>query len=69
MDADDWAALIEPFSEERRVTVFHLGELRPLSTPVVDDQNGVRGARYTTVDALRAASDLSELAARADQTP
>ncbi len=69
MDAEDWAALIEPFSEERTVTVFHLNELVPLDDPVVNDRNGVRGAWYHTVDDLRAVTALSDLAERAEQRP
>lgn len=65
----DWADLIEPFSDERRVTVFHLGDLRPLADPVVNDGNGVRGAWYTSVADLRDAETLSALASDATTTP
>ncbi|MEZ3117619.1 hypothetical protein RYH80_17010 [Halobaculum sp. MBLA0147] len=68
MDETDWEELIDPFSEERRVTVFHLGELVPLENPVANDANGVRGAWYHTVDDLRAADTVSDLAARAGET-
>ena len=61
MTETDWAALIDPFSEERMVVVFELGELVPLETPVANDANGVRGAWYTTVGELRAAAVLSDL--------
>ena len=62
----DWAALIDPFSEERTVVVFELGPLVPLDAPVENDRNGVRGAWYCTVDDLRAAATLSALADRAE---
>lgn len=61
MTEADWAALIDPFSEERVVVVFELGALVPLETPVANDANGVRGAWYTTVGALRSAATLSDL--------
>jgi hypothetical protein len=61
MDAADWRALIDPFSEERVVVVFRLGELVPLDRPVENDANGVRGAWYTTIGELRAATTLSDL--------
>ncbi|MFC6754760.1 hypothetical protein [Halorubrum tibetense] len=64
MDEADWAALIDPFSEERVVVVFELGPLVPLTQPVENDANGVRGAWYCTVDELRAASTLSALSKR-----
>lgn len=57
----DWELLIDPFSEERVVIVFELSELIPLEEPVANDANGVRGAWYTTVGALREASALSDL--------
>lgn len=57
----DWEALIDPFSGERVVVVFELGGLVPLETPVANDANGVRGAWYATVGALRAAATLSDL--------
>ena len=41
--------------------VFRLGDLTPLDRPVVNDTDGVRGAWYATLDALEAATDLSEL--------
>jgi len=66
MDEGDWAALIDPFSEERVVVVFAFDGLVPLDSPVENDGNGVRGAWYCTVDDLRAAATLSELAARAE---
>ena len=61
MDEDDWAALIDPFSEERVVVVFELDELVPLERPVENDASGVRGAWYCTVDDLRTAATLSAL--------
>jgi hypothetical protein len=61
MTEADWAALIDPFSEERVVVVFELGDLVPLATPVANDANGVRGAWYTTVGGLREATALSDL--------
>lgn len=65
MNEDDWTALIDPFSDEGRVIVFLLGELIPLDAPVENDENGVRGAWYCTIDDLRSASTLSALADRA----
>ena len=67
MDDEDWAALIDPFSEERVVVVFGLEEPVPLDSPVENDANGVRGAWYCTVDDLRAAAALSALRDRADR--
>ncbi len=64
MEAADWAATIDPFTDERVVVVFELGELVPLETPVENDRTGVRGAWYCTVADLRAADRLSELAER-----
>ena len=66
MDESDWAALIDPFSEERVVVVFEFDEPVPLDRPVENDLNGVRGAWYCTVDDLREAATLSELRDRAD---
>jgi len=65
MTETDWDQLIDPFSDERTVIVFELGDLVPLERPVENDRNGVRGAWYCTVDALRAAATLSALADRA----
>jgi len=65
MAARDWERLIEPFSEEQTVVVFELADLVALDRPVENDRNGVRGAWYCTVGDLRAATALSELAARA----
>ena len=67
MDDEDWAALIDPFSEERVVVVFEFDGLVPLESPVENDANGVRGAWYCAVDDLRAASTLSALSERADR--
>ncbi|WP_075938228.1 hypothetical protein [Halosegnis longus] len=66
MTDDDWATLIDPFSDERVVVVFELGDLVPLDTSVENDQNGVRGAWYCSVEDLRAAGTLSALADRAE---
>ena len=66
MDESDWAALIDPFSEERVVVVFEFDELVPLDSPVENDLNGVRGAWYCTVGDLRAAVTLSGLRDRAE---
>jgi hypothetical protein len=60
----DWERLIEPFSDEERAVAFGLDELVPLDSPVKNDRNGVRGAWYCTVDDLRTARTLSELAER-----
>jgi len=69
LDSEDWAELIEPFSEEREVVVFQLGDLLALDEPVVNDVTGVRGAWYHTVGDLRSVTSLSELGERAEQTP
>jgi hypothetical protein len=66
LTADDWTALIDPFSDTDRVVVFQLDALVPLAEPVPNDTNGVRGAWYCTIADLRAASALSELADRAE---
>jgi hypothetical protein len=66
MDESDWAALIDPFSEERVIVVFALDDLVPLDSPVENDLNGVRGAWYCTVDDLRAAGTLSALRDRSE---
>ncbi|MFC7325020.1 hypothetical protein ACFQMF_10565 [Halorubrum rutilum] len=66
MDEGDWAALIDPFSEERVVVVFEFDGLVPLDSPVENDRNGVRGAWYCAVDDLRAAGTLSALRDRAE---
>ena len=63
LDAEGWAATVDPFSETDRVVVFELGDLVALDTPVENDRNGVRGAWYCTVGDLRSAGRLSELAA------
>ncbi|SDY50376.1 hypothetical protein [Halobellus clavatus] len=65
MSEADWAATVDPFSDERVVVVFELGDLVPLATPVRNDQTGVRGAWYCTLDDLREAGTLSELSAAA----
>ncbi|KAB7519717.1 hypothetical protein [Halosegnis rubeus] len=59
---EDWETLIDPFSDERVVVVFQLGELVPLNSPVENDRNGVRGAWYCSIEDLRAAGTLSALA-------
>lgn len=64
LNETDWRRLLEPFSDEERAVVFRFDELVPLDRPVENDRNGVRGAWYCTVDDLRAARTLSELAAR-----
>jgi hypothetical protein len=64
MDESDWAALVDPFSDERTVVVFEYDALVPLESPVENDRNGVRGAWYCTVADLREAGTVSELAAR-----
>jgi hypothetical protein len=60
----DWEALVDPFSDEDRVVVFELDDLVALSSPVVNDRNGVRGAWYCPLADLRTAETLSDLAAR-----
>lgn len=65
MDESDWAALIDPFSDERTALVFSFGDgLVPLAAPVENDANGVRGAWYCTVADLREAGTVSALAER-----
>ena len=64
MNEGDWAALIDPFSDESAVVVFELDALVPLDSPVENDLNGVRGAWYCTVDDLREATTLSGLRGR-----
>jgi hypothetical protein len=66
MSESDWAATIDPFTEERVVVVFEVGELIPLDDPVANDRNGVRGAWYCTVADLRDAATVSDLS-RASQ--
>jgi hypothetical protein len=66
MGEADWAALIEPVSDESVATVFRLGDLVALDEAVANDRNGLRGAWYCTVDDLRAASTLSELSGLID---
>ncbi len=62
MTETDWEQLIDPFSDELSVVVFELGNLVALDTPIENDRNGIRGAWYCTVDALRTARTVSELA-------
>lgn len=66
MTEADWSALIDPFSDERTVVVFELGELIPLESPVENSATGVRGAWYCTVADLRAAATTDALADRAE---
>jgi hypothetical protein len=48
-------------SNDERVMVFRLGDLTPLDRPVTNDGNRVRGARYTSLDALGDATVLTDL--------
>jgi hypothetical protein len=64
LDESDWAATVDPFSDERVVVVFELDDLVPLDRPVENDRTGVRGAWYCSLADLRAAGTLSALAAR-----
>jgi hypothetical protein len=66
MTEADWAALIDPFSEERVVVVFAFDDLIPLDSPVENDLSGVRGAWYCAVDDLREAATLSGIRDRAE---
>ncbi|TKX52247.1 hypothetical protein EXE42_16705, partial [Halorubrum sp. SP3] len=66
MDEGDWAALIDPFSEERVVVVFAFDDLVPLDSPVENDLNGVRGAWYCSVADLREETTLSGLRDRSE---
>lgn len=61
MNEKDWQKLIDPFSSERVVVVFELGELIPINNPVKNDINGVRGAWYCTINDIRDSATLSEL--------
>jgi hypothetical protein len=61
MDEADWAATVDPFSDENVVVVFELGDLVAMEDPVANDRSGVRGARYCSLEGLRAAKTLSEL--------
>lgn len=65
MSEADWAALIDPFSEEDVVVVFEFDEPVPLDSPVENDGHGVRGAWYCDVGDLREAATLSALSERA----
>lgn len=65
MDESDWAAMIDPFTDERVVVVFEFDGLVPLDSPVRNDENGVRGAWYCAVSDLRDAATTSELSALA----
>jgi hypothetical protein len=66
MTSERWSTLIDPFSDERTVLVFELGDLVPFDDPVANDGTGVRGAWYCTVGDLREAATLSALSTRAD---
>lgn len=61
MGADRYERLIGRFSDSEAAMVFELGELRALELPVENDANGVRGAWYTTLGRLKAATVLSDL--------
>ena len=65
MSEADWEATIDPFSDEQRVVVFEFGELVPLDAPVENDQTGLRGAWYCTIEDVRESETLSELSDRA----
>ncbi|WP_336327864.1 hypothetical protein [Halovenus sp. HT40] len=65
MSEADWEATVDPFSDEQRVVVFEFGELVPLDAPVENDQTGLRGAWYCTIEELRESATLSELSDRA----
>jgi hypothetical protein len=62
----DWKQLIDPFSDCDSVIVFEFESLIPLEDPVKNDQQGVRGAWYTDIGALRESTTISELAAVAE---
>lgn len=66
LDEADWAATIDPFSDEECVVVFELGELEPLEPPVENDQHGVRGARYCRLSTLLDAETISQLDSQTD---
>jgi hypothetical protein len=60
-DIDWFDRLIGSRSADERAMVFSLGDLLPLDRPVTNDINGVRGAWYTTLDELEAATVLTDL--------
>ncbi|MES3517922.1 MAG: hypothetical protein PPP58_09690 [Natronomonas sp.] len=66
MGPERWSKLIEPFSDDEEALVFELGELLPLSEPIENDLNGVRGAWYCSVADLRTVSTLSGLSKRSE---
>ena len=61
LDDADWAETVAPFSDTETAIVFELGPLRELATAVVNDQSGLRGVRYCTLNDLRTADSLSGL--------
>ena len=65
MDAADWQATID--ADETDVVVFELGALIALNSAVENDRSGVRGAWYCTLEGLREAETLSELAAHSGE--
>ncbi|WP_128225667.1 hypothetical protein [Halobacteriaceae bacterium SHR40] len=67
MGEADWQDMIDPFSDEQIAVVFELGGLVALDSPVENDQNGVRGPWYCSLEALQGSTTLSELATRSDQ--
>jgi len=64
---DRWADLLDPVADTDEATVFELGELRSLDTPVAGDGTGVRGAWYVRLGDLRASESLTELRQRMDR--
>ena len=60
-DIDWFDRLIGSRSGDETVMVFRLGGLAPLDRPVTNDTNGVRGAWYTTLDALGDATVLTDI--------
>jgi hypothetical protein len=66
MGTDTYETLIGRFSDAEAATVFELGPLHALATPVANDRTGVRGAWYCRVGDLVAATTLSELADRTE---
>jgi hypothetical protein len=62
MGDDRFESLVGSRSADEEAVVFELDTLVALDTPVRDDDGGLRGAWFTTVDELERAETLSELA-------
>jgi hypothetical protein len=60
-DIDWYDRLIGSRSDDETAMVFRLGDLLALDRPVTNDTDGVRGAWYTTFDALEEATALTDI--------